>query len=156
MFANSVNRVTLMGNVGKEPERKFLPNGTAVARFSLATVRNWKDKSTDGWKKETDWHNIKVFGHENVVEKIFKGILVFVEGSIRTRSYDNKEGVKVYVTEIVADGIAIPTYNSGDSEGSSAGRARPAAVKPSSADSAKDFDSQPDWGSAIDDEDIPF
>jgi len=102
----SVNKVILIGNLGKDPEVRFTNNGSAVARFPIATSEVWNDR--DGNRQErTEWHNIIVWGKqgETCGQYLAKGRQVFVEGSIRTRSYDDKNGVKRYITEIVAQRI---------------------------------------------------
>jgi single-strand DNA-binding protein len=102
----SVNKVILIGNLGKDPELRFTSTGSAVARFPIATSEVWNDR--DGNKQErTEWHNIIVWGKqgESCSQYLAKGRQVFVEGSIRTRSYDDKSGNKRYVTEIVAQRI---------------------------------------------------
>jgi single-strand DNA-binding protein len=102
----SVNKVILIGNLGKDPEVRFTNSGRAVARFPIATSEVWKD--TDGNRQErTEWHNIIVWGKqgETCGQYLAKGRQVFVEGSIRSRSYDDKSGNKRYVTEIVAQNI---------------------------------------------------
>ena len=98
-----VNKVILIGNLGKDPEIRFTPNGKAMAKFSVATTEKWTD--TQGQKQErTEWHNIVVWGKqaETCGQYLNKGRQVFVEGSIRTRSYDDRDGNKKYITEIVA------------------------------------------------------
>jgi single-strand DNA-binding protein len=102
----SVNKVILIGNLGKDPELRFTSTGSAVARFPIATSEVWNDR--DGNKQErTEWHNIIVWGKqgESCSQYLAKGRQVFVEGSIRSRSYDDKSGTKRYVTEIVAQRI---------------------------------------------------
>jgi len=102
----SVNKVILVGNLGKDPEVRFTTGGRAVARFPIATSEVWNDR--DGNRQErTEWHNIIVWGKqgENCGQYLAKGRQVFVEGSIRTRSYDDKSGNKRYVTEIVAQNV---------------------------------------------------
>ena len=102
----SVNKVILIGNLGKDPELRFTSTGSAVARFPIATSEVWNDR--DGNKQErTEWHNIIVWGKqgESCSQYLAKGRQVFVEGSIRSRSYDDKTGTKRYVTEIVAQRI---------------------------------------------------
>lgn len=99
-----VNKVILIGNLGKDPEIRYTPQGAAVCNFSLATSRSWKDK--DGNKKEeTDWHNIVAFAKlaEICGEYLSKGRQVYICGRIQTRSWDDKDGNKKYTTEIVAD-----------------------------------------------------
>jgi len=100
----SVNKVTLIGNIGKDPEVRYLEGGVAVAKFPLATAEAYKDKN--GNKVEsTEWHNIVLWrGLAEVAEKYFKkGMQLYVEGKLRTRSWDDKDGHKHYITEIVAD-----------------------------------------------------
>ena len=101
----SVNKVILVGHLGKDPEVRFTNTGSAVANFSMATSEQWNDR--DGKKQErTEWHNIVVWGKqaESCGQYLAKGRQVYVEGSIRSRSYE-KDGVKRYVTEIVAQRI---------------------------------------------------
>jgi single-strand DNA-binding protein len=98
-----VNKVILVGNLGKDPEVRFTPNGRALAKFPVATSERWTDQ--DGNKQErTEWHNVVVWGKqaETCGQYLAKGRQVFVEGSIRTRQYDDKDGNKRYMTEIVA------------------------------------------------------
>lgn len=102
----SVNKVILVGNLGKDPEVRYTQTGSAVANFSLATSEQWNDR--DGKKQErTEWHNIVVWGKsaEHCGQYLSKGRQVFIEGSIRTRSYDDKSGNKRYITEIVAQRV---------------------------------------------------
>jgi single-strand DNA-binding protein len=102
----SVNKVILIGNLGKDPEVRFTQTGSAVANFSIATSEQWNDR--DGHRQErTEWHNIVVWGKQGELcgQYLSKGRQVYVEGSIRTRSYDDKTGNKRYVTEIVAQRI---------------------------------------------------
>lgn len=99
-----INKVILVGNVGKDPEIRHIPNGTAVAQFSLATSETYKDKN--GAKTtQTEWHNIVLWrGLAEVAEKyVKKGDALYIEGKIRSRSYDDKEGNKRYTTEIIGD-----------------------------------------------------
>ena len=102
----SVNKVILVGNLGKDPEVRFTNSGSAVARFPIATSEVWNDR--DGNRQErTEWHNIIVWGKqgEHCGQYLAKGRQVYVEGSIRSRSYDDKSGNKRYVTEIVAQRV---------------------------------------------------
>jgi len=102
----SVNKVILVGHLGKDPDVRFTTSGSAVANFSLATSEVWNDR--DGKRQErTEWHNIVVWGKqaESCGQYLAKGRQVYVEGSIRTRSYDDKSGNKRYITEIVAQRI---------------------------------------------------
>jgi single-strand DNA-binding protein len=101
-----VNKVILIGNLGKDPELRYLPSGGPVAKFSLATGSKWKDK--DGQLQDrTDWHNIVAFGRTAEVcnEYLKKGSPVYVEGRIQTRSYDDRDGNKRWITEIIAQNV---------------------------------------------------
>ena len=98
-----LNKIFIIGNLGKDPEVRFIDSGKAVAKFPVATSEKWTD--SDGNKQErTEWHNVVVWGKqaETCGQYLEKGRQVFIEGSVRTRSYDDKEGVKRYMTEIVA------------------------------------------------------
>jgi len=102
----SVNKVILVGNLGKDPEVRFTNSGSAVARLAVATSEVWNDR--DGNRQErTEWHNVVVWGKqgEHCGQYLAKGRQVYVEGSIRNRSYDDKNGNKRYVTEIVAQRV---------------------------------------------------
>jgi single-strand DNA-binding protein len=103
-MALSINRATLVGNAGKDAEIRYTGAGAAVATFSVATTENWTDKASGQKKERTEWHNIVAWNWlaEYCGENVKKGKKVLVEGRIQTRSYDDKEGVKKYVTEIEA------------------------------------------------------
>ncbi|ALI99277.1 single-stranded DNA-binding protein [Rufibacter tibetensis] len=104
----SINKVILIGNLGKDPEVRHLEGGVAVARFPLATSETFKDKNGER-QERTEWHNIVVWrGLAEVAEKyVKKGQSVYIEGRIRTNSYQDKEGVQRYSTEIVADNMTM-------------------------------------------------
>lgn len=107
-MARSVNKVTLIGNLGKDPELKYTSAGVAVATFSVATSEQWKDR--DGQAQEsTQWHQIVVWRKlaEICSEYLKKGSKLYMEGRIQYRSYDDKNGVKRYVTEIVMDQLVM-------------------------------------------------
>ena len=100
----SVNKVILVGNLGRDPEMRFMPNGEAVCNFSIATTDSWKDKS--GQKQErTEWHNIVIYRKlaEIAGEYLKKGRPVYIEGRLQTRKWQTKEGQDRYTTEIIAD-----------------------------------------------------
>lgn len=105
MASRSLNRVELIGHLGKDADTKFTQSGTAVSTFSVATTRRFKQG--DEWKDETDWHNIVLWKQENLANYLQKGKQVFVAGRLQTRSYENKDGVKVYTTEVVADDVIL-------------------------------------------------
>lgn len=100
-----INKVTLIGRLGKDPQVKQFANDGAIAEFPLATTENYKDRDGN-WKEITDWHNIKLpnrFQAERAEKQLKKGSLVYLEGKIRTRSYDDKDGNKRYITEVVVE-----------------------------------------------------
>lgn len=102
----SVNKVILLGNIGREPEIRTMSNGSDVATFSLATTENWKDKTTGEKKSKTEWHRVVAFGNFASVLKMFtsKGSKVYLEGSLHTREYTDTNGVKRNITEVVLQG----------------------------------------------------
>ena len=101
----SVNKVMLLGNLGRDPEVRTFPNGDSVCNFSIATSTSWKDKNSGEKKEKTEWHNIVMYRKlaEIAGEYLKKGSSVFVEGSLQTRKWQSKEGQDRYTTEIVAD-----------------------------------------------------
>ncbi|MCX6182356.1 MAG: single-stranded DNA-binding protein [Bacteroidetes bacterium] len=103
-----VNKVILVGNLGKDPEVRYLEGGTAVANFTLATTETYKDKNGNR-VEQTEWHNVVVWrGLAEIAEKYLKkGNQVYVEGKLRTRTWDDKDGVKRYTTEIIADNMTM-------------------------------------------------
>jgi len=103
MASRSVNKVILLGHLGKDAETRFTPSGAAVTNFSLATNRRWKDQQTGDWKEETDWHNIVLWKAENLAPHLQKGKQVYVEGRLQTRSWEDKDGNKRYTTEVIAE-----------------------------------------------------
>lgn len=107
MASRSVNKVILLGNLGRDAETKFTPSGVARTTFSIATTRRFKDSQTGEWKDETDWHNVVLWRSENLANYLLKGKQVYVEGRLQTRSYDDKDGNKRYTTEVVADDVIL-------------------------------------------------
>lgn len=107
MASRSVNKVILLGNLGKDAETKFTPSGTSVSNFTLATNRRWKDQQTGEWKEETEWHRCVLWRSENRANYLIKGTNVFIEGRLQTRSWDDKDGQKRYMTEIVVEELIL-------------------------------------------------
>ncbi|MEP6536339.1 MAG: single-stranded DNA-binding protein [Bryobacteraceae bacterium] len=107
MASRSVNKVILVGNLGKDAETKFTPSGVAKTTFSVATSRRWKDQQTGDWKDETDWSNVVLWRAENLANYLTKGKQVYVEGRLSNRSYEDKDGVKKYITEVVAEEVIL-------------------------------------------------
>jgi single-strand DNA-binding protein len=153
----SVNKVILIGNLGKDPETRYLPSGDAVTNITVATTDTWKDKS--GEKQEhTEWHRVAFFGKlaEIAGEYLKKGSPVYVEGRIRTRKWQDKEGQDRYSTEIIADRMQLLGSRGGGSE--SAAR-EPAAREPAAAaGGAKASPPKKGGGGGFEemDDDIPF
>ena len=104
-MARGVNKVILVGNLGKDPETRYMPSGSAVTNLTLATSESWKDKQTGEQQDRTEWHKIAMFGRlaEIAAEYLRKGSQIYVEGKLRTRKWQDKEGKDRYTTEIVAD-----------------------------------------------------
>ena len=108
-MARGVNKVILVGNVGVDPEVRYMPNGNAVATISVATSETWKDKETGNKQERTEWHRVVCFNRlgEIVGEYIRKGAKLYVEGSLRTRKWQDQQGQDRYTTEIVASDIQM-------------------------------------------------
>jgi single-strand DNA-binding protein len=117
MASRSVNKVILIGHLGRDAETKFTPAGAAMTRFSVATNRRWKDKESGEWKEETDWSNVVLWRSENVANYLTKGKQIYVEGRLQTRSYEDKDGKKVYSTEVVADDVILLSGQQGGGGG---------------------------------------
>jgi len=152
----SVNKVIIVGNLGRDPETRYLPSGEAVTNISVATTDTWKDKASGEKKEATEWHRVSFFGRlaEIAGEYLKKGSQVYVEGALRTRKWQDKEGKDRYTTEIRADTMQMLGSRAGAGEpraerepaapkGESPAKAETAAKKP-----AGKFDDMED--------DIPF
>ena len=155
-MAKSVNKVILLGNLGKDAETKFTPSGISVSKFSLATGRRQKDAQTGEWKDITDWHNVVVWKTEHVSGFLLKGKQVYLEGRIETRSYEDKEGQKKYFTEVICDANSLVLLGGGSrGEGGDSDRvvSMPrAGGRPQAAPSAP----PDDMSQGITDDDVPF
>ena len=157
MASRSVNKVILVGHLGRDAETAYTASQIAVTKFSVATNRRWKDQQTGEWKDETNWTNVVLWRGENVAPYLTKGKQIYVEGRIQTRSYDDKDGKKVWATEVVADDVILlggrgeggPPSSSEEGYSQepmrSAPRARPAAVP-----------SAPPMNEGVSDDDVPF
>ncbi len=146
----SVNKVILVGNVGKDPEMKYFDNDVAKANFSLATSeRGYTTSGGTQVPERTEWHNIVCWrGLAQIAEKfVKKGTLLYVEGKIRSRSYDDQNGVKRYITEVVADNIELLSRKSGGMEGENGGGKQ---------DFSNDADVPNDLNDVSDVDDLPF
>jgi len=126
----SVNKVIVVGNLGKDPETRFLPDGKAVCNFSVATTDKWTDKATNEKKEATEWHRVSSFGRlaEICGEYLKKGSQVYIEGKLRTRKWQDKEGQDRYTTEIIADAMQMLGSRSGMGGGEPRETREPAAA----------------------------
>ncbi|AKM31049.1 single-stranded DNA-binding protein [Pandoraea faecigallinarum] len=122
----SVNKVILVGNLGADPEVRYMPSGDAVANIRLATTDRYKDKQSGEFKEMTEWHRVSFFGRlaEIVNEYLKKGSSVYIEGRIRTRKYQAQDGTDRYSTEIVADQMQMLGGRGGDGGGGGGGYSR--------------------------------
>ena len=157
----SVNKVILIGNLGRDPEVRYAPSGSAICNVTLATSRQWKDKNSGDKQEETEWHRVVFYDRlaEIAGEYLKKGRPVYVEGRLKTRKWTDKDGVEKYTTEIVADQMQLLGSREGMGGGDEGGgggysRERPAA-RPASAPASKPAAKQ---GTGFDDmdDDIPF
>jgi len=152
-MARGINKVILVGNLGKDPETRYMPNGKAVTNFSIATSESWKDKQTGEQREQTEWHSVVMYDRlaEIAAEYLRKGSQIYVEGRIRTRKWQDKEGNDRYTTEIVANemnmlgGRGGGDRSTGGAPDRSRERSEEPAARPEPAGVAESFD-----------DDIPF
>jgi single-strand DNA-binding protein len=149
----SVNKVILVGNLGADPETRYMPSGDAITNIRLATTDRWKDKTSGELKEATEWHRVAFFGRlaEIAGQYLKKGSQVYVEGRIRTRKWQDKDGQDRYSTEIVADAMQLLGRREGMGEAPASrepAETAPAAVKPAA--------KKPATSIAEMDDDIPF
>jgi len=153
----SVNKVILIGNLGRDPEVRYTPSGAAVCNVSVATTRNWKSKDSGEKQEETEWHRVVFYDRlaEIAGEYLKKGRPVYVEGRLKTRKWQDKEGKDNYTTEIIADQMQLLGSREGMGSASSdehgEGRSAPAPRAPASKPAAKSSTGFDDM-----DDDIPF
>ena len=154
---SSVNKVILLGNLGRDPEIRSMQSGKKMASFSIATSKRWKDRNTQEQKENTSWHNIVVFneGLVDVIEKYLKkGSKIYVEGELSTRKYQDKDGNDRYTTEVVLQGYNSTLTMLGSNTSTSTEQV--SSVSSTNEDQLDDnFDSTSSDSSNIDD-DIPF
>jgi single-strand DNA-binding protein len=155
----SVNKVILIGNLGRDPETRYSPDGAAITNVSVATTSQWKDKTTGEKREETEWHRVAFFGRlaEIAGEYLKKGSPVYIEGRLRTRKWQDKDGQDRYTTEIVADVMQMlgSRQGAGGPPEDEPRAARAAASKPAAAKTAKE-PAGAAGGVADMDDDIPF
>ncbi len=132
----SVNKVILVGNLGKDPEVRYMPSGSAICNITIATSRQWKDKTSGERQEETEWHRVALFDRlaEIAGEYLKKGKPVYIEGRLKTRKYTDKDGVEKYTTEIIAAEMQLlggrEGGSGGDDIGGGGGNERPARSAP--------------------------
>jgi single-strand DNA-binding protein len=151
----SVNKVIIVGNLGRDPETRYMPSGDAMTNIAVATTDKWKDKASGEQKEATEWHRVAFFGKlaEIAGQYLKKGSQVYIEGKLRTRKWTDKEGVEKYTTEIIADtmqmlgsrqgmggGAGMDEGQGGSAPRQSAPASRPAASKPAASFSDMDDD----------------
>lgn len=154
MSSRGVNKVIIIGNLGQDPITKYLPSGGAVTNVTIATSESWKDKASGQMQERTEWNKVVFFNRlaEIAGEFLKKGSKVYIEGSLRTRSYD-KDGQKHYITEIVANEMQMLDSRGGQQADDSQGFDQPPAAKPQSRATAPARAPAP---AADFDDDIPF
>jgi len=168
-MARGINKVILVGTLGRDPETRYMPSGGAVTNLNLATSESWKDKQTGEKKEQTEWHRVVLFNKlaEIGAEYLRKGQQVYIEGALRTRKWQNKEGHDQYTTEIVASDMQMlggRPSGSGSADSSfdepqrSAPRAAPAArpQQDTRPPAAAPMPQDSSWGGGFEEDDIPF
>lgn len=158
----SVNKVIIVGNLGRDPETRYMPSGDAITSITVATTDKWKDRASGEQKEATEWHRISFFGKlaEIAGQYLKKGSQVYVEGKLKTRKYTDKDGVEKYATDIVADTMQMLGSRQGmgggsgmDEGGYSAPAPRPSAA-PAPRQQAPASRPAPNFSDM--DDDIPF
>jgi single-strand DNA-binding protein len=145
----------LIGHLGRDAETAYTASQTAVTKFSVATNRRWKDQQTGEWKEETNWTNVVLWRGENVAPYLTKGKQVFVEGRLQTRSYEDKDGKKVWATDVVAeDVILLGGRGEGGGPGGEEGFQEPMRSAPRTRPAAAP--SAPPMNEGVTDDDVPF
>jgi len=160
-MARGVNKVILVGNLGADPETRSMPSGMTVTNIRIATSESWKDKASGAQQERTEWHSIALFGRlgEIAAEYLRKGSQVFVEGKLRTRKWQDKQGNDRFTTEIIADNMQMLGGRAGGAGGMSGGAERGAGT---GAPPRDDYDQSsaptpaPAGGKEDFDDDIPF
>jgi single-strand DNA-binding protein len=149
-MARGVNKVIVVGNLGADPDTRYVPSGSAVTNLSIATSESWKDKQTGEQKERTEWHKVAMFGRlaEIAAEYLRKGSQVYIEGKLRTRKWQDKEGKDRWTTEIVADEMQML--------GGRSGGGAPAMNESSRSNDSAGSNSPPPAASNDFDDDIPF
>jgi single-strand DNA-binding protein len=158
-MARGINKVILVGNLGQDPETRYMPNGKAVTNLRLATSESWKDKQTGEQREQTEWHSIVMYDKlaEIAAEYLRKGSQVYIEGKLRTRKWQDKEGRDRYTTEINANEMQMLGSRAGGGGGGMGGAGTESRGEPrsSGASDRKPVPAEAGGGGEFDD-DIPF
>ena len=154
----SVNKVIIVGNLGQDPEVRYMPSGGAVTNLRIATSSQWKDKQTGEKNERTEWHTVVMFNRlaEIAGEYLRKGSQVYIEGSLRTRKWQDKEGKDRYSTEIVADQMQMLGKREGGGARDAAADDAPPRARPTKAPAAAAAAPAAAGDAGFDDDDIPF
>jgi len=158
MASRSINKVILLGHLGKDAETKFTPSGVARSTFTIATNRRWKDQQSGEWKEETEWHNVVLWRSENLANYLLKGKQVYIEGRLQTRNYEDKDGQKKFFTEVVCDDVIL-LGGRGDSAGAGGEYSQPVSAPrsaPRPQASSAQAPAADDFNQGITDDDVPF
>ena len=149
MANRGINKVILVGNLGQDPEIRYMPNGNAVANFSVATSESWKDKQTGENRDRTEWHRVVVFGKlaEIAGEYVKKGTQVYLEGQLQTRKWQDQSGQDHYTTEIVVNSLGgtMQILGSRQHDGEQGQASQPATKPVSNETPPTDFDDDIPW-----------
>jgi single-strand DNA-binding protein len=157
-MARGINKVIVVGNLGNDPDTRYMPSGGAVTNLSIATSESWKDKQSGEQKERTEWHKVAMFGRlaEIAAEYLRKGSQVYIEGKLRTRKWQDRDGNDRYTTEIIADEMQM-LGGRGGAGGAGSGGGNFGGGQPSSGGGQKGGNNPPPQSSPDDfDDDIPF
>ena len=154
----SINKVIIVGNLGRDPENRYLPSGEQVTSIAVATTDRWRDKATGEQKEATEWHRISFFGKlaEIAGQYLKKGSQVYIEGRLRTRKYTDKEGIDRYATEIIADTMQMLGSRQGAGDPSDDRGSYQPPSRPAQGGGQRQQGSRPPSLSPDLDDDIPF
>jgi len=163
-MARGINKVIIVGNVGGDPETRYMPSGSAVTNLTIATNESWKDKQTGEQKERTEWHRVAMFNRlaEIAAEYLRKGSQVYIEGKLRTRKWQDKSGQDRYTTEIIADEMQMLGGRGGSGGGGNFGGGAPGGAPSGDFGGGQDSGGQgggnapPQQGPDDFDDDIPF
>jgi len=158
-MARGINKVIIVGNVGGDPETRYMPSGSAVTNLTIATNESWKDKQTGEQKERTEWHRVAMFNRlaEIAAEYLRKGSQVYIEGKLRTRKWQDKSGNDRYTTEIIADEMQMLGGRSGGGGGGNFGGGSQGGGQDSSQGGGQGGGNAPPQPGPDDfDDDIPF